>query len=91
MTDDDPTPPRDPADSDPLAGPRPDHPVHALLWLLERARERGFRIGPHVEISGIRVQVADLRQAKIEGVAMPDAPSGDGGGIWAAHGYEGGE
>lgn len=92
MTDpDDPTPPSDPAGPAPLEGPSPDHPVHALLWLMERARERGLRIGPHVEISGLRVQVADLRQAKIEGVVMPEPTSGDGGGIWAAHGYEGGE
>jgi hypothetical protein len=76
--DDDPTPPRDTAPL-PLQAPGPDHPAHAALWLLERCRERGFRVGPYLEMGGIRMQVRDLRQDKIEGFAggsdadeMPD-------------------
>lgn len=89
MTDDhDPAPPRDPAGAVTLPQPHPDSPVYDLMFLLEWGRDRGFRIGPHVEIDGLRVQVADLRQGKIEGVVMPDAPTG-GTDIWRENGYEG--
>jgi hypothetical protein len=75
--DDDPTPPRDNTPG-PVPAPGPDHPAHAALWLLERCRQRGFEVGPLLEIEGLRMQVKDLRQAKMEGVAggnrdeMPD-------------------
>lgn len=68
--DDDPTPPRDDAPL-PLAPPGPSHDAHALLWLLERCRERGFRLGPLVELGSIRCQVRDLKQEKMEGMAAP--------------------
>jgi hypothetical protein len=92
MTDDhDPTPPCDPAATVALPSPPADSPIYDLMFLLEWGRDRGFRIGPHVEIDGMRVQVADLRQGKIEGVVMPDAPGEGGGGsdIWRENGYEG--
>lgn len=74
--DDDPTPPRDDAPL-PLAPPGPNHDAHALLWLLDNARARHYRLGPVVEIGSIRVQVRDLLQEKMEGfggAAVDDIP-----------------
>jgi hypothetical protein len=66
--DDDPTPPRDFVPS-PVPAPAPDHPVNAVKDLVMWGRANGVAIGPYVEIGGLRVQVRDLRQAKIEGFA----------------------
>jgi hypothetical protein len=44
--------------------PPPDHPVHAVIYLLEYGRKRGFKIGPTVQVGDTIVQVADLRQAR---------------------------
>ena len=37
--------------------------------LLEWARRHGFRIGPHLVVGSIQMQVADTRQQKIDGHA----------------------
>lgn len=68
MTDpDDPTPPRDDVPT-PITAPHHDDPVHALLYLADQCRARGYALGPHVELGDLKVQFRDLRQAKIEGV-----------------------
>jgi len=46
--------------------PAPDSDVMQLIYLLEYARTRGFKIGPTVQIGTVIVQVADIRQAKME-------------------------
>jgi hypothetical protein len=43
--------------------PDPNHPVMAIVWLLEYGRTRGFQIGPHVQVGDTVVTVKDLRQA----------------------------
>lgn len=53
-----------------------------LVFLLEYARKRGFRVGPTVQIGELIVQVRDLRQQ--EGKASPV----DDGDIWAEHGHK---
>jgi hypothetical protein len=65
--DDDPTPPLDDAPVR-FTAPPPDHPAHALLWLADQCRARGYALGPVVELGDLRVMFRDLRQAKIEGV-----------------------
>ena len=42
--------------------PPADHPVMAVIYLLEYGRKRGFRIGPTVQVGDTIVQVRDLRQ-----------------------------
>lgn len=57
-----------------------------LIQLLEYGRKRGFRIGPTVQIGALTVQVADLRQDKVERIGTPDE---NDPGPWRAAGYEG--
>jgi hypothetical protein len=60
----------------------PSSDVAQLVWLLEVARQRGYRIGPAVQIGSLTLQVEDLRQE--EGRRNPAA--GDPG-PWAEHGH----
>lgn len=53
---------------EPASGPPERTPLHDIAWFLEWARKRGYRIGPLLEYQGVRMQVEDLRQPKIEGV-----------------------
>jgi hypothetical protein len=50
-------------DGNVIAPPPPEHPVMAVIYLLEYGRKRGFKIGPTVQVGDTIVQVADLRQA----------------------------
>lgn len=43
--------------------PPPEHPVMAVIYLLEYGRKRGFQIGPHVQVGDTIVEVSDLRQS----------------------------
>lgn len=45
----------------------PEGAIRDVATLLEWGRQRGYQIGPVVEHGGLRLQVRDLRQAKIEG------------------------
>ena len=56
-----------------LAPPPPEHPVRALIYLLEYGRKHDFRIGPTVQIGDLIVQVGDLQQLK----ALSDQATGD--------------
>ena len=38
--------------------------------LLEWARRNGFRIGPHLVVGAIQMQVADMRQEKVDGAGV---------------------
>lgn len=67
-----------------LKPPPEDSPVHAVMYLLEWARQRDFQIGPMVQIGDVIVQVADRRQQR----GTPGAPDR---GVWAAHGHEQGD
>ncbi len=49
-------------DGNVLSPPEPGSPVAQIIYLLEYARARGFRIGPSVQVSDTIVQVRDLRQ-----------------------------
>lgn len=51
-------------DGNALPPPEPGSPVAQIIYLLEYARTRGFRIGPQVQVGDTIVQVLDLRQAK---------------------------
>lgn len=44
-----------------IAPPPADHPVRAIVWLLEYGRTRGFRIGPRIQVGDTIVECADLR------------------------------
>ena len=77
-----------PPDSDdegnPLGVPDPKSDAGQLIYLLEWARLRGFRLGPTVQIGDLIVQVTDLRQQ--------EGRRGSGGesdrGPWAAAGHD---
>lgn len=64
---------RDP-EPDPAAPPPERTPLHDIAWFLVWCRARGYRVGPVLEYGGVRMQVADLRQPKIEGVAASEEP-----------------
>lgn len=40
--------------------------------LLEWARRNGFRIGPMLVVGTIQMQVADIRQEKVDGPSVPE-------------------
>lgn len=70
----------------PLPALDPTSAAYQIVALLEYARLRGFRIGPYVEIDGVKMQVQDLRQAEGAGVKRePDA------GPWTSAGYPEGD
>lgn len=49
-------------DGNEIPMPTADHPVMAIVWLMEYGRKRGFKIGPAVKVGDCVVQVRDLRQ-----------------------------
>lgn len=63
--------------------PPPDSPVAHIVFLLEYARQRGFQIGPHVQIGDVKIQVTDLRQAAGDTPKQPETT------IWQENGYDG--
>lgn len=67
-------------DGNALPPPEPGSPVAAVIYLLEYGRLRGFRIGPTVQVDGVIVQVADLRQQmqmqKAQAEGSPDIEPG---------------
>jgi hypothetical protein len=71
-------------DGNPLALPAADSNVGQLIYLLEWARVRGFRVGPTVQVGTLIVQVSDLRQT--EGRQGRDLTDD---GPWRAAGYDG--
>jgi hypothetical protein len=57
--------------------------VGQLIYLLEWARKRGFRVGPTVRCGSLVLQVQDLRQTEGR-----DTPAADDPGPWAAAGHD---
>lgn len=51
-------------DGNKILPPPDDSDVARLIYLMEYARKRGFRIGPVVKIGETTVQVRDLRQER---------------------------
>ena len=72
-------------DGHPLPQIDPSTDVAQLIYLLEYARARGYRVGPTIQVGGLTVQVRDLRQT--EGRAGADDPPDEG--PWKAAGYDG--
>lgn len=68
-------------DGNPLAVPDPTSNVGQLIYLLEWARQRGFRVGPTIQIGDLVVQVQDIRQASASHADEPDP------GPWRQAGY----
>ena len=66
-----------------IAPPPPDHPVMAVLYLLEYGRKRGFRIGPTVQVGDTIVQVRDMRLK--EDRPAPGTPEAS---IWQENGFD---
>lgn len=60
-------------EGDPLPQPAAESDLADLIQLLEYARTKDFQIGPFVQVGKIRVQVADIRQARKLGVDRPRA------------------
>lgn len=80
------TPPPLPDSDDegnPLALPDPKSEIGQMIYLLEWARLRGFRLGPILQIGETIIQVSDLRQR--EGRRDPDDKPDRG--PWDAAGY----
>ncbi len=76
-------PPRIDADDDgnPLAVPDESSDVGQLIYLLEWARIRGFRVGPTIKIGELALTVEDLRQGRLDGDRTDDP------GPWEAAGH----
>ena len=70
----------------PLPPIEPSSDVAQLLYLLEAARARGYKICPQIQIGTLVTMVEDLRQD--EGRSMPSTPDP---GPWAAAGYNEGD
>ena len=83
-----PKPPEHDDDGNPLALPDPQSDVGQLIYLLEWARIRGFRIGPEVRIGGLGVVVRDLRQTEKRRDPDDTVSNYEKAGPWAAHGHE---
>lgn len=64
----------------------PDSPMAQIIYMLEYCRQRGFKIGPNIQVGDTIVQVTDLRQLR-ESVQGDTAEVS----IWKAHGYDGDE
>jgi hypothetical protein len=64
--------------------PPADHPVRAIVWLLEYGRTRGFRIGPTVQVGDTIVQVQDMR-LRDRSEPQQSAPEPT---IWQANGHD---
>lgn len=65
-------------DGNALPPPDPGSDVAQIIYLIEYARTRSFRIGPTVKVGDAVVQVVDLRQAAQEATstAAPDVEPG---------------
>lgn len=70
-------------DGNDLPVPPADSDVGQLIYLLEYGRQRGFRIGPTVQIGNLIVQVNDLRQK--EGRTNTNQPETT---IWQENGHD---
>lgn len=70
------------ADGNEIIPPAPSTDAAQLVYLLEWARVRGFRLGPAIRIGGLTLQVQDLRQT--EGRNLPGLPEID---PWEAAGH----
>lgn len=68
--------------------PAKSNPVDELQRLLLWGREKGFRIGPAVELGDLKLFVTDLRQAKNEKFAMDDDGAPVDGGVYVAAGLK---
>lgn len=55
-----------------------DTDVEQLVWLLEVCRQRGYRLGPTVQVGSVIAHVADLRIASREGLDAVSAPMKSG-------------
>jgi hypothetical protein len=67
-----------------LAVPPPHSDVMQIIYLLEYARRREFKIGPMIQIGDVTLQVADLRQeANAQKAAAVQETS-----IWQEHGHD---
>lgn len=71
------------SDGNSLTPPAPQTDTERLIYLLEWARLRGFRLGPNLQIGDLVVQVTDLRQTEGRGGGgeLDEGP-------WAAHGHK---
>lgn len=49
-----------------------DDDVVRAAWLLEWARDRGYRIGPNLQVGGVIMNVVDLRQMKDANIAQTE-------------------
>lgn len=67
-------------DGNDLVPPDPKSDVGQLIYLLEYGRQRGFKIGPTVQIGNVTVQVQDLRLPELRQSAEPD--------IFEQHGHK---
>lgn len=63
------------SEGDPLPQPAAASDLADLIQLLEYARTKDFAIGPFVQVGKIRVQVADVRQARKLGTDRPQPSS----------------
>lgn len=68
-------------DGNDLTPPPPDSPAGQIMYLLEWGRQRGFQIGPRIQIGDVTLEAWDLRRTK-QNAAPEDR------GIWAAHGHD---
>lgn len=71
-------------DGNPLALPAADSDVGQLIYLLEWARLRGFRVGPMIQVGDLIVQVQDLRQTE----GRHDRDDAPDRGPWAEAGHD---
>lgn len=62
-----------------------DTDVEQLVWLLEVCRQRGYRIGPTVQVGTVIAQVTDVRLTSMEGLGTPTIPTTD---VWDEHGRD---
>lgn len=80
------TPPPGPLEhdeeGDPLPQPAPASDLADLIQLLEYARTKDFQIGPFVQVGKIRLQVADIRQARKIGDLTGRATAAPEPSIW---------
>lgn len=73
-------------DGNDIAAPPAATDVGQLIYLLEWARKRGFRVGPAVRVGTLVLQVQDLRQTEGSGQPGPPDP-----GPWVAAGHDMGD
>lgn len=74
------TDPDDPTPAD-LPEPAAGDVFERILWFMEQARRREFRVGPLLKVEGVLMQIVDTRQSQPERVD-------DGPGIWELAGHK---